>query len=253
MLTVQQLQPTVTYMKELIRRGDYIGYQEGSFVPSELKKMNFDESKLRSYGTPDQYAEALSKGSANGGVAAIFDEIPYLKLFLSQYCDGYAMIGPIYKDAGFDFVFPKGSPMAPGVSRAIVSLTEGDELALIERKWFGDPGGCDSQGSGVGSSSLSFWSFSGLFLVTGVASGLMLVVYLATFVYRERNELRAAEPGAGSMSPRRLRAWLQHYDRKDTRSPSFKRWNDGSVTNVVDAKQGNGAGKEEAFREMLLR
>lgn len=104
MLTVQQLQPAVTDVKELIRRGDYIGYQEGSFVPSELKKMKLDESKLRSYSTPDQYAEALSKGSAHGGVAAIFDEIRYLKLFLSQYCDGYAMVGPIYKDAGFGFV-----------------------------------------------------------------------------------------------------------------------------------------------------
>jgi len=37
-------------------------------------------------------------------------------------------------------VFPKGSPMAPDVSRAIVLLTEGNEMALIERKWFGDPG-----------------------------------------------------------------------------------------------------------------
>nr|CAB3470473.1 unnamed protein product [Digitaria exilis] len=249
MLTVQQLQPAVTDVKELIRRGDYIGYQEGSFVPSELKKMKLDESKLRSYSTPDQYAEALSKGSAHGGVAAIFDEIPYLKLFLSQYCDGYAMVGPIYKDAGFGFVFPKGSPMAPDVSRSIVSLTEGDEMALIERKWFGDPGSCDSQGSGMAAASLSFWSFSGLFLVTGVASGLMLVVYLATFVYRERNELQAAEPGAGTMSLRRLRAWLQHYDRKDTRSRSFMGWNngDGSLrNNGVDANKTNGSAKDDA-------
>ncbi|CAN6201597.1 unnamed protein product [Urochloa humidicola] len=251
MLTVQQLQPTVTDVKELVRRGDYIGYQEGSFVPSELKKMNFDESKLRSYSTPEQYAEALSKGSANGGVAAIFDEIPYLKLFLSQYCDGYAMVGPIYKDAGFGFVFPKGSAMAADVSRAIVSVTEGDEMALIERKWFGDPGACDSQGSGVGSSSsLSFWSFSGLFLVTGVASGLMLIVYLVTFVYRERSQLRAAEPGARTMSLRRLRAWLQHYDRKDTRCPSFKQWkNDDYGTNGVDAER-NGVGKGESIRDI---
>ena len=148
-------------------------------------------------------------------------------------------------------VFPKGSAMSADVSRAIVSLTEGGEMARIERKWFGDPGACDSQGSGgVGASSLCFWSFSGLFLITGVASGLSLVVYLTTLAYRERNELRAAEPaGAGSMSLRRLRAWLQHYDRKDTRSPSFKRRDDdGSVRrNVVDAKQQmNGEAKEEA-------
>ncbi|TVU11250.1 hypothetical protein EJB05_44823, partial [Eragrostis curvula] len=251
MLTVQELRPAETDVAELVRRGDYVGYQEGSFVPGELKKMGFHEGKLRSYSTPDQYADALNKGSANGGVAAVFDEIPYLKLFLSQYCDGFAMAGPVYNDAGFGFVFPRGSPMVPDVSRGIVSLTESDDLALIERKWFGTPGACDGRSDSMGSSgSLSFWSFSGLFLVTGVASGLALVVYLATFVYRERDELRAAESGAGSVSLRRLRAWLQHYDRKDTRCRTFKHSDDdGSARNVIDAMQKQGAVTDEAMRK----
>ncbi|KAF0931131.1 hypothetical protein E2562_002490 [Oryza meyeriana var. granulata] len=81
-------------------------------------------------------------------------------------------------------------------------------MALIERKWLGEPGAC-------------FWSFGGLFLVTGVVSGVMLIVYLVAFVYKERDELRAAESSGGSMSMRRLHGWLQHYDRKDTRSPIF--------------------------------
>ncbi|TVU11263.1 hypothetical protein EJB05_44837, partial [Eragrostis curvula] len=251
MLTVQELRPAETDVAELVRRGDYVGYQEGSFVPGELKKMGFHEGKLRSYSTPDQYADALNKGSANGGVAAVFDEIPYLKLFLSQYCDGFAMAGPVYNDAGFGFVFPRGSPMVPDVSREIVSLTESDDLALIERKWFGTPGACDGRSDSMGSSgSLSFWSFSGLFLVTGVASGFALVVYLATFVYRERDELRAAESGAGSVSLRRLRAWLQHYDRKDTRCRTFKHSDDdGSARNVIDAMQKQGAVTDEAMRK----
>jgi hypothetical protein len=32
----------------------------------------------------------------------VFDEILYLKLFLSQYCNGYTMFDPIYKTNGFD-------------------------------------------------------------------------------------------------------------------------------------------------------
>jgi hypothetical protein len=104
MLTVQKLQPTVTNVRELQRRGHYIGYQEGSFIKSSLTKMGFEESKMRMYSSEDEYAEALSRGSANGGVAAVFDEIPYLKLFLSQYCDGYMMVGPIYKTDGLAFV-----------------------------------------------------------------------------------------------------------------------------------------------------
>ncbi|RCV08676.1 hypothetical protein SETIT_1G345900v2 [Setaria italica] len=230
MLTVQKLNPSVTDVNYLINNGDYVGYQEGSFVAGELLKMNFDQSKLRSYRTPAEYADALSRGSDNGGVAAVFDEVPYLKIFLSQYCDGYTMAGPVYKGTGFGFVFPKGSPMAPEVSRAIVGLTEGYDMGLIERKWFGAPGACGGDGVDASTASLTLWNFSGLFLITAVASSIVLIVYLATFVYRERHELRAAEPGSGSVSLKRFRAWLQHYDRKDMTAPHFKQqfWSDSS-------------------------
>lgn len=104
MLTVEKLLPRVTDVRELQRRGDYIGYQEGSFLKSSLLEMGFGEDRMRQYNSEEQYADALSRGSANGGVEAVFDEIPYLKLFLSQYCDGYTMVGPIYKTDGFGFV-----------------------------------------------------------------------------------------------------------------------------------------------------
>ena len=104
LLTVQQLRPTVTDVKELQRRGQYIGYQEGTFIEPMLKKMGFDERRMKKYRTVEQYAVALSKGSANGGVDAVFDEMPYLKTFLSQHCDGYMQVGPIYKTVGLSFV-----------------------------------------------------------------------------------------------------------------------------------------------------
>ncbi|KAK3159310.1 hypothetical protein QOZ80_2AG0148460 [Eleusine coracana subsp. coracana] len=239
MLTVQKLQPTVTDIRELQRRGDYIGFQDGSFIEGSLMKMGFDRSRMKNYSTTEQYAEALSKGPANGGVAAVFDEIPYLKVFLSQsqYCDGYTMVGPIYKTDGFGFVFPRGSPMTADVSRQVLKLAEGDKMTQIEKKWLGEPGVCQRQdgNAALGSSNLSFQSFGGLFLITGVVSGLMLLIFLASFFYRERNELRAEEvaagfgSGSGSPSLRRLRAWMRHYDRRDPRSPTFKTWNDGSV------------------------
>ena len=59
---------------------------------------------MKPYRTPEEYDEALSNGTHNGGVAAIFDEIPYIKLFLSKYGSRYAMVGPIYKTDGFGFV-----------------------------------------------------------------------------------------------------------------------------------------------------
>ncbi|MCL7051275.1 hypothetical protein MKW94_030307, partial [Papaver nudicaule] len=96
-LTVQQLAVTD------LRNGEYIGYQTGSYMKNVLKKLGFDESKLRAYDNIQDYAEALSRGSQKGGVGAIFDEIPYLRLFLSKYCDRYAMAGPTYNSNGFGF------------------------------------------------------------------------------------------------------------------------------------------------------
>ncbi|RZS28303.1 hypothetical protein BHM03_00061875 [Ensete ventricosum] len=101
MLTVQQLHPTVTNVHDLIRNGEYIGYMGD---PSILHLLNIDKSKLRRYESPDEYDEALSKGSAKGGVGAIIDEIPYAKVFISKYCGKYTMVGNIYRTEGFGFV-----------------------------------------------------------------------------------------------------------------------------------------------------
>jgi len=104
MLTVQQLQPTITDLNDLIKNGEYVGYKKGSFVKDVLTRMKFDSSKFRSYSTLEEYNDALSRGSKNGGVGAIVDELPYLRLLLSKYCRKYIMVGPTYKAAGFRFV-----------------------------------------------------------------------------------------------------------------------------------------------------
>jgi ionotropic glutamate receptor len=104
LLTVQQLQPTVTNVNQLIKNGEYVGYQRGSFFFGILKEMKFDTSKLKEYNSTEECDELLSKGSANGGIAAAFDEIPYMKLFLGEYCSKYTMVASIYKTDGFGFV-----------------------------------------------------------------------------------------------------------------------------------------------------
>lgn len=103
-LTVRQLQPTVKNVDQLLATGAFVGHQDGSYVVGMLERMGIHSSKLRNYSTPDQYAEALAKGSARGGVDAVFDEIPYLKLFLHQHPDDFTMVGPTYKTDGFGFV-----------------------------------------------------------------------------------------------------------------------------------------------------
>ncbi|KAL5699289.1 hypothetical protein ACHQM5_030217 [Ranunculus cassubicifolius] len=128
--------------KELVKSGEFVGYQKDSYVKTVLDQLNFDESKIRVYNSPEEYDEALEKGSQNGGVAAIFDEIPYVKSFLNKFCRKYRRIGPIYRMEGFGFVFPRGSPLVPDVSRAIISLRESGKLAQIERAWLESDSSC---------------------------------------------------------------------------------------------------------------
>ena len=104
MLTVKQLKPTVKNVEALRASGVPIGYQNGSFVAQYLQReFGIAPKNLRTYTTPEEAAGALSKGPNNGGVAAIFDEIPYIRIFLASQC-GYTMVGPIYKTGGFGFV-----------------------------------------------------------------------------------------------------------------------------------------------------
>ncbi|CAL5051499.1 unnamed protein product [Urochloa decumbens] len=210
MLTVQSLQPTVTSVQDLLRNGDHVGYQRGSIVKYWLEEMGFHKEDLLGYGTVQGYAEALQRGSGNGGVSAIVDEVPYLKIFLSKYCEGYTMVGPTYRLGGFGFAFPIGSPMVHDISQAIMMPAMQEEIARIERKWFGDPGACESNSDGINSSRLSFSNFGGLFLITGMTSGLALLISLSIFVYQEREKFRVAVFRAWSISLQRLHTWLEH-------------------------------------------
>ncbi|KAL0330147.1 UNVERIFIED_CONTAM: Glutamate receptor 2.8 [Sesamum radiatum] len=183
MLTVQKLQPTVNDVNVLIRNKEYVGYMQGSFIFGLLKKMNFDESRLVEYKSPEELDELLTKGSGNGGIAAAFHEIPYIKLFLSKYCSKYMMVEPIHKADGFGFVFPIGSPLVTDVSRAILNVTEGQTIVEIERKWLGDyKTNCPDTNTLLSPKSLGLASFWGLFLLVGIAGIAAFIIYVVRFL-----------------------------------------------------------------------
>ncbi|KAI6681164.1 hypothetical protein NL676_035045, partial [Syzygium grande] len=102
LLVVQNLQPTVADVNQLLRSGEKVGYPDGSFVYEMLKQMTFDDSKIVPYHSVEECDALLSNGSAKGGIAAAFDEAPYIKLVLSKYCNKYTTI-PTFKTAGFGF------------------------------------------------------------------------------------------------------------------------------------------------------
>lgn len=99
--------------------------------------------------------------------------------------------------------------MVHDVSRAIMTPSVQEEMAWIERKWFGDPGACVSSSSGINSSRLGFSNFSGLFLITGVTSGLAFLINRSIFIYQKRDKLRAEASRTRSISLQRLHMWLE--------------------------------------------
>uniref|UniRef100_A0A7N0T9M2 Glutamate receptor n=1 Tax=Kalanchoe fedtschenkoi TaxID=63787 RepID=A0A7N0T9M2_KALFE len=214
MLTVQKLQPTITDINELLKRGDVVGCKHGSFVFGLLKNLGFVESKLMSYNTLEDLNDAFSRGSGNGGIAAVFDEIPYMRLFLGKHCSKYAMVGPKFKTAGFGFVFPKLSPLVADVSRAILNVTEGDQMVAIENKWFGQQAVCPDESSPSASgSSIGLDRFWGLFLIAGVASVFALILYAAIFIFQSRQVLSRLD---NTSWWNKLVVLSRHFDSKDT-------------------------------------
>ncbi|KAJ8617182.1 hypothetical protein MRB53_013368 [Persea americana] len=186
MLTVERLEPTITDINQLKRNGDYVGCQKGSFVFELLKTMGFQEAKLKLYGTIEEYADALSKGNDKGGVAAIVDEIPYIKVFLKNHCRNYTRPQWTHRSGGLAFVFPRGSALVPDISRAVINFSEGDKMSRLEKEWFGDQTTCPDSDSPVANKRLPLHSLRSIFITAGSASALAIFIYLTQYLYRTK-------------------------------------------------------------------
>uniref|UniRef100_A0A453QZY0 Ionotropic glutamate receptor C-terminal domain-containing protein n=1 Tax=Aegilops tauschii subsp. strangulata TaxID=200361 RepID=A0A453QZY0_AEGTS len=195
-LTAKRLRPSVTNLGQLLSDGDYIGYPSGSFVYSVLKKQGFAKNRLKAYAMEEEYANALRKGSKNGGVAAIVDELPYLTSFLSdpRYHNEFQMVNGLYKTPGFGFVFPQDSPLVHSLSVAILGLIGGDEGSRIEAKWLGTTTPLPSYGiPNTDTTPLTLRSFSGLFIITVCISALMLLIRIAKLVHAKYTKVRHSD------------------------------------------------------------
>ena len=118
-------------------------------------------------------------------------------------------------------VFPKGSPLVPDISRAVLNMTEGDKMKEIENAWFGKQSRCLDSSPRVTSSSLSLKSFSGLFLIAGVASLLALMIFMVMFVYKEKNMLRPSESRISIW--RKARNFFRIFIQRDLKSHTFRK------------------------------
>ncbi|KAI4353731.1 hypothetical protein L6164_002662 [Bauhinia variegata] len=85
-LTLNQLKPSHPTIDSLIRDKEDVGYRHGSFIRDLLRDhLHFDESRLKNYSKMEDYRNALNKGTSKGGIAAMFDELPYIKVLLKKH------------------------------------------------------------------------------------------------------------------------------------------------------------------------
>ncbi|XP_015878042.3 glutamate receptor 2.5-like [Ziziphus jujuba] len=173
MLTVPKYRPAVADINELRRNDYFVGFQKNSYVNNLLtEQLKYPESRLRSYTSLEEYDDAMSKGSKNGGIDAIFDEIPFVQLFLAKYGSSkYKVVGPTYKSAGFGYAFPIGSPLVSYISKAILNVTQDpNKMEVLEIKYFEQGTKCEDSFSADDDPSLSVYNFSGLFIIIAIAS-----------------------------------------------------------------------------------
>ncbi|KAJ0795904.1 putative periplasmic binding protein-like I [Helianthus annuus] len=175
LLTVEQIQ--------LASKGGSVGYQHDYPLHGVIvRNVNFFDTRLKSYHTIEELADALSKGSKKGGVDAVIEEIPYIKEFLAQYPFGYSVVVSEDVTNGFGFVFPKGSPLTLEISTQIARLREDGTLQNLQSKWFGQK---PNPQSTPAPKILNFKGLRGLFLISGVSMAAAIFLFTLYYIHEK--------------------------------------------------------------------
>ncbi|CAK9315572.1 unnamed protein product [Citrullus colocynthis] len=204
-LTVQQLTSKIEGIDSLISSTDAIGVQEGSFALNYLiDELNIAASRIIKLKNQEEYADALKRGSGNGGVAAIVDELPYVELFLAGTDCLYRTVGQEFTKSGWGFAFQRDSPLAVDLSTAILQLSENGDLQKIHDKWLSRTE-CSMSLNQVDISQLSLSSFWGLFLICGIACIVALSVFFFQVLFQYRRFTPENQPEVEEIEPVRTR------------------------------------------------
>ncbi|XP_076911969.1 glutamate receptor 2.7-like [Bidens hawaiensis] len=175
MLTIRRLTPQVTDYQTLRNTNAVVGYSKGSHVARYLHDvLGFKNENLRNFTSQEEYAHALRSRQ----IAAVFLETPLAKLFISKYCKSFTTAGPTFRDGGFAFVLPKGSPMVHDFTKALLNVSESGTLQDIEKRMLGSEQCVDQDTIHDEYGSLDLSAFSSLFFLTGGTSTVALATYV---------------------------------------------------------------------------
>ncbi|XP_062160551.1 glutamate receptor 2.5-like [Alnus glutinosa] len=175
MLTVQQLQPSVTDVDWLRKNNLTVGCDGDSFVRTYLNNVvGFNPQNILNVTSEYNYTGEFETNN----ISAAFLELPYEKVFLNKYCNGYIGTRPTTRFGGLGFIFQKGSPMARDFSKAILSLSENGKLKALEDAWLTPLDECSTNITSNTTQSLSLQSFWVLYLISFATSTICFLLSL---------------------------------------------------------------------------
>lgn len=216
MLTVQRLKPNITDVEWLKRTNAKVGCDGDSFVWNYLENvLRFKSENILKVDSEYKYQGEFERND----IAAAFLELPYEKVFVSQYCKKFTASTPTYRFGGLGFVsshlnfyrafpillntkhpispnmfffslsmqvFKKGTPIAADFSEAILKLSENGVLKSLEENWFNPAPECSANATDNETESLSLHSFWGIYLISGAISTICSLIFL----FQLRNKYR---------------------------------------------------------------
>ncbi|KAI9115854.1 hypothetical protein K1719_012784 [Acacia pycnantha] len=184
----KEKEPTFMDANEINKSSNLnVGYRKGSWVRELLtEQLGFNATRLVALTSREEYNSSLSNGTEKGGVDAIFDETPYLTLFLSKYKSRFMMTGSLYKTGGFAFAFPKKSGLVSHFSNAILNVTQdGEPFRLLMTKSSLPTSIEDLEFEAhIETSSLSISSFGGLYPILLSVVALFLCLSIPSLIKR---------------------------------------------------------------------
>lgn len=203
MLTVKQLRPNVTDIQWLKNNNKKIGCDGDSFVRMFLEKVEkFKPENIINITDEYKYDDAFS----NNSIAAAFLELPYEKVFISEYCKRYTGFTPRTRFGGLGFMFQKGSPLVKDVSKAILHLSENADLKRLEEKWLISSQDCSNNvTSSNDTSSLNLGSLWALYVMSGATSTICVLIQTIKWLKSNQpHEDLPPEEGNGTASDKRV-------------------------------------------------
>lgn len=103
------------------------------------------------------------------------------------------------------------------VSRAVIKLTENGEMLDIQREWSKSDPTCNGPDNIVTSVSVSLKSFKGLFAITGAITSSCLLIFIVSYVYKNRSSLQQILNSRTTVWSK-IKEIGRHFDQRDLSS-----------------------------------